>query len=277
MAGDWIKMRTDLAEDPAVIAIADRLGIDEFAVVGRLHRFWSWIDRQSRDGRAMGVTHAWLDRHVSCPGFAAAVVAVGWLEVGADGLSVPNFDRHNGETAKTRALGTQRKQRQRANAAAVSRECRDESVTREEKRREEESQKTPPVVPLPGDAEPQQKKTRKKTATHMTPEWRPTPEVLAEMQAECPAVDVERAIPEFRDYWIGEGKPKSDWNATFRNRIRTINERNQRNGHARTPEQRRGADREGSRPGQQSTHAVRPTARDFGQRTAADILAGTKR
>ena len=35
VAGDWIPMRTDLAEDPAVIAIAAATDLDEFAVVGR--------------------------------------------------------------------------------------------------------------------------------------------------------------------------------------------------------------------------------------------------
>lgn len=162
MAGDWIKMRTDLAEDPAVIAMADRLGIDEFSVVGRLHGFWSWLDRQSRDGQATGVSHGWLDRRVRCDGFAAALVSVGWLVLRDDGLSVPNFERHNGETAKTRAEATNRKRRQRASErpATVSRDSRDGSATREEKRREEEE--NPPVVPpqAGGDAKAEKKALR---------------------------------------------------------------------------------------------------------------------
>lgn len=93
------------------------------------------------------------------------------------------------------------------------------------KEKEKKTEPTPPVVPLPGDAatavEPE-KRTRKKTATHMTPEWRPSAEWISRLEAECPAVDVERVIPEFRDYWIGEGKPKADFDATFRNRIRQI-------------------------------------------------------
>jgi hypothetical protein len=142
LAGDWIKMRADLAEDPAVIAMAARLGIDEFAVVGRLHAFWSWLDRQSRDGHALGVTHSWLDRHVHCDGFASSLVAVGWLVIDGAGLSIPHFDRHNGETAKARALTRNRKRRQRAGGVTQeSRSQRDISGTREEKRREEEEEK----------------------------------------------------------------------------------------------------------------------------------------
>lgn len=141
MAGDWIKMRNDLAEDPAVIGIAARLGMDEFAVVGRLHHLWGWADRQSRDGHAANVTSAWLDRYVQCDGFASAMATVGWLVIGEDGITIPKFDRHNGKSAKTRALATGRKQKQREKVTPevtpMSRSERDESVTREEKRREE--------------------------------------------------------------------------------------------------------------------------------------------
>lgn len=38
MAGDWIPMRLDLYEDPAVTFMAERLGEREEVVVGYLHR-----------------------------------------------------------------------------------------------------------------------------------------------------------------------------------------------------------------------------------------------
>lgn len=149
MAGDWIKMRVSLPDDPAVIGMAAALGMDEFSVVGRLHALWSWADVQSRDGHAHGVTAAWINRKVQRDGFAEAMVAVGWLEIGDDGVNFPNFALHNGDTAKSRALGANRKQKQRASStghadghdgvSSMSRNQRDENVTREEKRREESS------------------------------------------------------------------------------------------------------------------------------------------
>lgn len=159
MAGDWIKMRNDLADDPAVIAIAARLGEIEFSVVGRLHALWSWFDEQSRDGHAPGVTPAWLDRKFQRDGFADALVAVRWLTVGPDGLTLANFDHHNGATAKARALTTNRKQKQRSAVAPSvtheSRSERDEIVTREEKRRVKEIKPTAlsarPTIPCPYD------------------------------------------------------------------------------------------------------------------------------
>lgn len=140
MAGDWIKMRNDLADDPAIIGMAARLNVDEFSIVGRLHRFWSWADRHSRDGHATGVTKAWIDRYVQCDGFADALETCAWLVVENNGVTIPNFDRHNGESAKKRGLATDRKRKQRSvtnSSTDMSRNERDESVTREEKRRED--------------------------------------------------------------------------------------------------------------------------------------------
>lgn len=133
MAGDWIKMRFGLQDDPAVIGIAAMTGLDEYAVVGRLHKLWSWADQQSRDGHAPNVTEVWVDRHVGRDGFALAMAKEGWLLIGKDGVSIPNFDRHNGKSAKKRALAADRKATQRS--GQKSRSEGDKNVTREEKRR----------------------------------------------------------------------------------------------------------------------------------------------
>lgn len=149
MAGDWIKLETTTPDKPEIFAIAEQLGIDPDSVVGKLVRVWIWADSQTEDGRVSvtqasrkqrdichaSVTHKIIDRLVNVPGFAAAMEAVGWLD--AEG-SIPGFGRHNGETAKKRALARERKARQRAEGVTLeSRSERDKSGTREEKRREE--------------------------------------------------------------------------------------------------------------------------------------------
>ena len=164
MAGDWIKMRTALADDPAVIAMADRLGLDEFSVVGRLHHLWSWADSQSRDGHAVGVTVRWLNRYVQCDGFAEALAHVGWLTIDDQGIRFPNFDRHNGESAKARGLAKNRKEKQRAKvtdeSGQMSRSERDKSVTREEKSKEQTNTSAGEDLPAGG-------------ACAMTLDWEP--------------------------------------------------------------------------------------------------------
>jgi uncharacterized phage protein (TIGR02220 family) len=134
MAGDWIKMRVALKDDPSVIQIACATGLDEYAVVGRLHSVWSWADAHTADGNADSVTEKWLDRYVQVEGFAAAMREAGWLEVTPTGLNIPSFDRHNGKSAKKRALTKDRVDKNR-NAGSVT-----EALP--EKRREEKKEKT---------------------------------------------------------------------------------------------------------------------------------------
>ena len=146
MSGDWIKLRHDLADDPAVVRMARAMGIDRDTVVGKLYRLWSWTDRHTTDGRACDIGGGgFVDDYLNCPGFAVAMVSVGWLVVDGDCFELPNFDRHNGESAKKRALATVRKQASRfchADSVTKTGQERDKSVTREEERREE-------VLPLP--------------------------------------------------------------------------------------------------------------------------------
>lgn len=152
MAGDWIKMAVGLHEKPEVIAIATETSKNRFDVVGRLHRLWGWFDQHSSNGHAKSVTPVTVDELVGCDGFATALINVGWLVVTNDGISMPNFDRHNGQSAKKRAENTERKRKSRNNldnghdnVADMSRKKCDQSETREEKRREDK--KNPPNPP----------------------------------------------------------------------------------------------------------------------------------
>ena len=141
----WIKMRTELSEDPAVVRIAQAVELDVYAVVGRLHRVWSWADTHTADGSIEGVSAEWLDELIQSPGFAAAMIEAGWLKATRRGLQFPRFDRHNGQSAKARALAARRQQqsRSRHGANVTSRGERDKSATRGEKRREEEKRARP--------------------------------------------------------------------------------------------------------------------------------------
>ena len=113
MAGDWIKVRVDLVDDPDVIAIAEAVDLDLDTVVGKLIRVWIWVDRHCVDGYARGVTEAFLDSHVGVNQFAEAMEKVGWLSVNSRGISVPKFDRHFSKSAKSRALSKSRMKRHR--------------------------------------------------------------------------------------------------------------------------------------------------------------------
>ena len=155
MAGDWIKFEISTSEKPEVWAMAQALGIDADAVVGKLLRVWAWFDQQTPDGNAAsvtsalpsryqgvtsGVTKALLDRRVSVTGFCDAMISVGWMIESEGVVSLPNFDRHNGKTAKTRGLTAKRvaSHKAKSNAGSVTSSVSD-ALPREEKRREEKS------------------------------------------------------------------------------------------------------------------------------------------
>lgn len=143
MAGDWIAMRVDLADDPAVIQIAAALGMDVYAVVGRLHKVWAWAGSQTTDGhvrvtlpallssrsRHASVTlTSFINAHVGVTDFAQAMESVGWLVCTDDGIRFPNFDRWNSQTAKQRLLAARRSAQYRAGKS--SRLRHGESVTK---------------------------------------------------------------------------------------------------------------------------------------------------
>lgn len=148
MAGDWIKMRSNLGTDPDVVDIAARVSLDEFGVVGRLQALWAWADQHSRDGILPRATSAFVDRLTACPGFAEALRQVGWLEGRDSALRLPNWDRHNGNSAKTRALEAKKKQRQR-DKCPDDRPPSNGTTAGPEKRREEKKEE-----PAGGEAAP---------------------------------------------------------------------------------------------------------------------------
>lgn len=138
MAGDWIKVQKDTPDKPEVLAMAARLDLDQDAIVGKLFRIWSWFDTHTIDGNAESVTFALLDRLAGVTGFAEQMMLVGWLEQSGSVLSLPNFEIHNGKTAKTRAQGKNRQEKSRNNANSNA-DSNASSVTKAspEKRREE--------------------------------------------------------------------------------------------------------------------------------------------
>ena len=159
MAGDWIKVRTNLGGDPAVNAMARTLKLDTFSVVGRLHALWSWADQHTDDGQLPLTEREDIDAVVCKRGFAEEMLRVGWLEVmETGGVLIPNWLRHNGDSAKKRALDMERQRSKRSrdchdSVMDLSRNERDASVTESgqvrDQRREEKS--NTPIVPLPGD------------------------------------------------------------------------------------------------------------------------------
>ncbi|HFI7734329.1 TPA: DnaT-like ssDNA-binding domain-containing protein [Escherichia coli] len=133
MAGDWIKMRSDLHTHPKVVRMASALKADRLRIVGGLHSAWCLFDVHSVDGFLDGYSADTLDDLIGFPGFSRAMMAVGWLEDNGESLVMPRFEAHNGQSAKRRAQDADRKRNVRKASASEA----DKKRTREEKRRED--------------------------------------------------------------------------------------------------------------------------------------------
>jgi hypothetical protein len=181
MAGDWLKVEKDTPEKPEVLAVAAKLSLDPEVVFTKCFKVWRWADSHTPDGNAMRVTPALLDALVHAPGFAQALLDVGWLHVRDGALQFPNFERHMGQSGKKRALTAKRV------AAHKKRSGNDCSVTsalpREEKRRVNNTPRSPPE----GGADFDQfwavypKKVAKQDALRAWAKLRPSPELLQTM------------------------------------------------------------------------------------------------
>lgn len=149
MAGEWLKFDASTPEKQEVFSITVAMGWeDPDLTVGKLLKVWRWFDQQTIDGNAPRVTLALLDKIIGVTGFAKAMCEVGWLECSDAGISLPNFERHNGKTAKDRCLTAKRVAKHKSNAggngAGVS-----AALPREEKRREEKEESKNIVADAP--------------------------------------------------------------------------------------------------------------------------------
>lgn len=207
MAGDWLKFEKATPDKPEVFAIASELNIDPDAVVGKLMRVWSWFDSHTENGNAPSVTAALLDRIAGVSGFVQSMQKCGWIVVSSDGVSLPNFDRHCGVTAKQRAQNNKRVSKLRArNADSVTEELQNHvpEKRREEKKREEVKQEHGAAKPRPSKRAPA--------------DFKPTDEMLAWAKAKHPFVDALAETESFLDYEYAQAK--TDWVAAWRNWIR---------------------------------------------------------
>jgi len=139
MASEWIKWTKGLCRKPEVVTLSSRFERDRFSIAARLMCVWEWTDEVTNDGKVLGVDLAFIDELAGIKGFGEGMISVGWLALVDGGVEFTNYVANNGNTGKSRAQAQKRQN--------MSRFKRDksvtESVTREEKRREEGNTNTP--------------------------------------------------------------------------------------------------------------------------------------
>lgn len=152
MAGDWIKVQKHTPRKSEVLKIASALKISKADAFLGCFEIWCWADEECEDGH-VNITAELLDSIAGLSGFAHALVSVGWLHDRDGRLEFPNFDRHMSQSAKRRAMASQRMQRARNKCDAPSATKAQPEKNREEKRSGLRPPNPPKAeeVPIPGN------------------------------------------------------------------------------------------------------------------------------
>ena len=148
MSGEWIAIERGLYTKPEVVRIASAIGAtigrsprgqitDTYCTIGALHRVWAIADEQTTDGTLVGYTLKHLDMVIGIPGFAQAMVDVGWLIVNPQSLTVPRFSEHMGQSGKKRLRDSKSKRVRRLSASEAD-TTRTESGPQEQEEGQEE-------------------------------------------------------------------------------------------------------------------------------------------
>jgi hypothetical protein len=239
MAGDWIKMRGNLWDDPRVARLCDLTESSEAPVIGGLYWLWATADQHTETGVLPGLTLRQIDRKTGVKGLGEALVAIGWIADNIDGVCIVRFEEHNGASAKKRCQTAKRVAMHRSgnsdvtpgelqtdqpsvteptgNAGVTQAALQNEhtsvsgALAREEKRREEREKEEDKGESVAKRAAP--RPTRKAPASFVL-----TDEMREWAVEHAPAVDVDLTTEEFRDYTFKTAK--TDWPATWRNWMR---------------------------------------------------------
>lgn len=216
MAGDWIKMRTNLWDDPRVARLCDLTDQSEAAVIGGLYWLWAMADEHTEDGILPGLTCRAIDRKTGVQGLGTALCEVGWLADHPEGVRIVGFEEHNGASAKKRCQtakrvaafkagnGEETQEQQEGNAPSVTETLPERDL---EKRREE---KNSPSL-RSGESAP--RATRKCPAS-----FEITPDLERWAAEHAAGVNLQRETDKFRDHTFKTAH--SDWSGAWRNWIR---------------------------------------------------------
>ena len=79
MAGDWIKMRTDLDKSSEVVGLGGACEMSREEIVFKLYQLACWFERHGNYGK-MDIEATVIDAHLGVPGLSQRLMSIGWLQ-----------------------------------------------------------------------------------------------------------------------------------------------------------------------------------------------------
>jgi DNA replication protein DnaT len=105
----WIKVETTTPDKAEICQIARLCKCSRAEAFLAFFRFYVWLDSHSENGHVEFLEPEDVDTHSGLTGFGRAIESVKWIAF-SDGFAVvTNFDKHNGQSSKRRALEARRK------------------------------------------------------------------------------------------------------------------------------------------------------------------------
>jgi len=120
MAGEWIKWVKGLTRRREIVAVAVKLGKDRRFIACLFMEMMEWADGETEDGHIAGATPGFVDDLVTLRGFFDAFEEQGWFRATAQGITILNWERHNGDSAKRRAKNALSQHRRRTSVTKTS-------------------------------------------------------------------------------------------------------------------------------------------------------------
>ena len=153
MAGDWFKVEHATLRKPEILEAAEYLNLGRRETLGIFLEYFAWLDqnlRESCNGTVSHITRKSLEDSLGCAGFTAMLEAIGWAKFddAAHTLTVKNWARHNGSTAKSRALVRDRVAKHRNANTVTSGNASGNARPLPEKRREEVDSRSKTMLTL---------------------------------------------------------------------------------------------------------------------------------
>lgn len=225
MAGDWIKMRSNLWDDPRIGRIVDETNSKEATIIGALYWLWASADQHTETGVMPGLSLKGIDRKTGVKGFAQALCDIGWLEDRPEGVIITNFEEHNGASAKKRTQTAKRVAKHKSGNAKVTQPALADSekgnaasVSSALPREREEKEKDLNQLSGAGSVTTPNADTSPPPAIRPIGDWSPrheTVELLTSSLHAVPQKFILEQVAEFITYWRDRNLPAASWDSKF--------------------------------------------------------------
>lgn len=115
-SANWMKVQKHTPDKPEIRHIARRCGCGLGDAFLAWFKVYTYFDETTADGSIAFFAPEDVDDIGGLPGLGKAMTDVGWLIFDSSGCTIVNWDRHNGTSAKRRAVEAERQARLRDEA-----------------------------------------------------------------------------------------------------------------------------------------------------------------